>query len=99
MCKASEETIEYCPHHDGEITINANKPSICPECQIEILPCSTCNQEKGCDWEIDKGCWRFPKNNKKMYICTWCGCCSEMTEDEAKNECKFCLREKQSKSE
>jgi predicted RNA-binding Zn-ribbon protein involved in translation (DUF1610 family) len=58
-------TFEVCPHCMNEVEIPGDRRSPCPECGVEILPCSTCFDDFGaplkCDWEEEKGCWRYPK--------------------------------------
>ena len=65
-----DKTVEYCPHCDNEVEIDADNPSKCPECKEVILPCSTCYDEKDnkqcCDWTEENRCWRFPYKNKNI---------------------------------
>lgn len=61
-----ETTVEWCHHCGAEVEIPANILSKCPECGNVILPCSTC--ERACDWTENRGCWRFPLNQKKSKI-------------------------------
>jgi DNA-directed RNA polymerase subunit RPC12/RpoP len=60
-----ELTYEFCQHCEMEVEIDSDKVSECPNCQVKILPCSTCYKEKdnskNCNWSEDLGCWRFPK--------------------------------------
>lgn len=59
-----ETTPEMCSNCMHEVEIPANKPSKCPNCGDDILPCSTCYDQidgkKPCDWDEDARCWRFP---------------------------------------
>lgn len=56
-----ETTTEMCSHCMKEQEIPTNRASMCT-CGDVIFPCSTCDEregKKGCDWNKDKGCWRF----------------------------------------
>lgn len=59
-------TYEFCPHCMTEVEISSYRVSMCPNCDQEILPCSTCYDDFGdfqkCDWTEKHRCWRFPKN-------------------------------------
>ena len=35
-------TDEWCPHCDSEVVIDGSKLSPCPNCGIELFPCSAC---------------------------------------------------------
>ncbi|MGE4274076.1 MAG: hypothetical protein AB7E31_14640 [Desulfitobacterium sp.] len=49
----------------NEIEMPANEAIRCPVCGKDLLPCSTCEDEKEnrkpCDWSKEAWCWRFPK--------------------------------------
>ena len=66
---------EWCPHCDEEVEIPDDKPSLCPNCGVKILPCAGCpriysldgqpiisNEE--CDWMEDIECTRFLNKEK-----------------------------------
>jgi len=55
-------TIEWCPHCDTEVEIPVDKPSACPSCGMNILPCSACQRDlpMGCDWGEETSCTVFP---------------------------------------
>jgi|TARA_Y100000034_G_scaffold131097_1_gene191069 predicted RNA-binding Zn-ribbon protein involved in translation (DUF1610 family) len=66
---------ELCPHCDNEVEIPDDRPSECPSCGVEIIPCASCpriysldgqpritNQE--CDWREDIRCTRFLNKEK-----------------------------------
>ncbi len=52
-------TTELCGNCSIEVEIPAQKPSKCPNCGCDILPCDTCDRTKSCDWNGRDGCWRF----------------------------------------
>lgn len=56
-------TDELCPYCETEVEIASNKPSPCPECGKEILPCSMCS---GCSYgEGGEYCPEFPEYKQK----------------------------------
>ena len=60
----SETVNECCPNCAKENEIPDDIISKCEFCGASMLPCHGCiswEEMEGCDWDENKGCWKFPK--------------------------------------